>query len=79
MPPVRLHSKTWNNLYLIVKHISVHIYTVVWSRDKVKDEMGKGCSTKVGGRGMHVGYCWEIHKEGDHQENKDVGGWTVLK
>jgi hypothetical protein len=30
-------------------------------------------------RGMHVGYWWEIQKEGDHWEDQDVGGWTILK
>jgi hypothetical protein len=28
---------------------------------------------------MHVGYWWEIQKERDHWEDKDVGGWTILK
>jgi hypothetical protein len=28
---------------------------------------------------MHIGYWWEIHKERDHWEVQDVGGWTVLK
>jgi hypothetical protein len=22
---------------------------------------------------------WEIHKERDHWEDQDVGGWTILK
>jgi hypothetical protein len=28
---------------------------------------------------MHVGYWWESQKERDHGEDKDVGGWTILK
>jgi hypothetical protein len=28
---------------------------------------------------MHVGYWWESRKEGDHWEDQDVGGWTILK
>jgi hypothetical protein len=28
---------------------------------------------------MHIGYWWEIQKEGDHWEDQDVGGWTILK
>jgi hypothetical protein len=29
--------------------------------------------------GMHKGYWWECQKEGDHSEDQDVGGWTILK
>jgi hypothetical protein len=28
---------------------------------------------------MHIGYWWEIQKERDHWEDKDVGVWTILK
>jgi hypothetical protein len=28
---------------------------------------------------MRVGYWWESQKERDHEEDKDVGGWTILK
>jgi hypothetical protein len=35
------------------------------------------CSTNGGG--MHIGYLWECQKEGDHWEDQDVGGWTILK
>jgi hypothetical protein len=28
---------------------------------------------------MHIGYWWESQKERDHQEDQDVGGWTILK
>jgi hypothetical protein len=30
-------------------------------------------------RGMHIGYWWESQKERDHWEDRDVGGWTILK
>jgi hypothetical protein len=30
-------------------------------------------------RGMHMAYWWESRKEGDHWEDQDVGGWTILK
>jgi hypothetical protein len=40
--------------------------------------MGKACSTNGGG-GMHVGYCWESRKEGDHWEDQDVGGCTIYR
>jgi hypothetical protein len=26
-----------------------------------------------------MGYWWESQKETDHWEEKDVGGWTILK
>jgi hypothetical protein len=28
---------------------------------------------------MHIGYWWESQKVRNHQVNKDVGGWTILK
>jgi hypothetical protein len=28
---------------------------------------------------MHIGYWWEIQKDEDHQEDQDVGVWTILK
>jgi hypothetical protein len=27
---------------------------------------------------MHIGYWWERQKEGNHWEDQDVGGWTIL-
>jgi hypothetical protein len=30
------------------------------------EQMSRACSTIEGRRGMHIGYCWEIQKEGDH-------------
>jgi hypothetical protein len=33
----------------------------------------------MGKRGMHIGYYWEIQKDRDHYEDKDVGRWIVLK
>jgi hypothetical protein len=32
-----------------------------------------------GRKGMHIGYWWECQKERDHWEDRDVGGWTILK
>jgi hypothetical protein len=29
--------------------------------------------------GMHIGHWWESRKEGNHWEDQDVGGWTILK
>jgi hypothetical protein len=28
---------------------------------------------------MHIKYWWESKKERDHWEDRDVGGWTILK
>jgi hypothetical protein len=33
----------------------------------------------VGRTGMHMGYWWESHTAGDHYEDKDVGGRTILR
>jgi hypothetical protein len=33
----------------------------------------------MGRRGMHIGIRWESHKERDHWEKQDVGGWKILK
>jgi hypothetical protein len=42
--------------------------------DEVKeDEMGQECST------LHLKYLWEIQKERDHQEDKDMDGLIILK
>jgi hypothetical protein len=27
----------------------------------------------------NIGYWWQSQKEGDHWEDQDVGGWTILK
>jgi hypothetical protein len=34
---------------------------------------------RMGRRGMHIGYWWEIQKERDQWEDQDVGGWIILK
>jgi hypothetical protein len=38
-----------------------------------------GHVARMGRRGMHIGYWWEIQKERDHWEDQDVDGWTILK
>jgi hypothetical protein len=38
-----------------------------------------GRIARMGRRGTHIGYWWEIQKGRDHWENQDVGGWTILK
>jgi hypothetical protein len=37
----------------------------------MQHELGRG--------GMHIGYWWEIQKEGVHWEDQDLDGWTILK
>jgi hypothetical protein len=29
--------------------------------------------------GMHVGYSWEFQRDRDHDEDKNVGKWIILK
>jgi hypothetical protein len=33
----------------------------------------------MNGGGVQIGYWWESQKERDHQEDRDVGGWTLIK
>jgi hypothetical protein len=38
-----------------------------------------GHVAQTGEKGLRVGYCWESQKEREHQEEKVVGGWIILK
>jgi hypothetical protein len=38
-----------------------------------------GHVAQMGRRGTFIGYRWESHRERDHYENKNVGGWIILK
>jgi hypothetical protein len=38
-----------------------------------------GHVARMGRRGMHIGYWWEIQMEREHWEDQDIGGWTVIK
>jgi hypothetical protein len=42
-------------------------------KQKFTDQISRGT------RGMHIGYRWASQKERAHQEDQDVGGWTILK
>jgi hypothetical protein len=33
----------------------------------------------MGRPGIYIGYWWESQKERFYWEDKDVGGWTILK
>jgi hypothetical protein len=54
---------------------SPSIFTMIKSRRM----RWAGHAARMGRRGMHVRFCWENQKEGDHWEDQDVGGWTILK
>jgi hypothetical protein len=38
-----------------------------------------GHVARMGRRGIHTGYWWEIQKERNEREDQDVGAWTILK
>jgi hypothetical protein len=40
--------------------------------------MDPACSTDEGEE-EYIGFWLESHKERDHQEDQDIGGWTILK
>jgi hypothetical protein len=37
-----------------------------------------GHVTRMGRRGIHIGYLWKIQKERDHCEKQDIGGRITL-
>jgi hypothetical protein len=37
-----------------------------------------GHVARMGKREMHTGYWWEIQRERDHSEDKDVSRWIIL-
>jgi hypothetical protein len=56
-----MHNKKIHDLYSSPSIIINHQYE--------EDEMDRVCSMN-GGRGMHIGYCWE--RERDHWEDQDI-------
>jgi hypothetical protein len=66
----KLHNEELHNLYA-----SPSIVRMIQSR-MMRLAMHV---SRMGRRGMHIGYWWEIQKEIYHWEDQDVGGWTILK
>jgi hypothetical protein len=65
-----LHNEELHNLYSSARIIRM-----------IKSTMMRraGHVARMGRIGMHIGYWWESQKERDHEEDQDVGGWTILK
>jgi hypothetical protein len=66
----KLHNEELHNLYS-----SPSIIRIIKSRRM----RWAGQVARMGKRGMHIGYWWEIQKERVHWEDQDVDGWTILK
>jgi hypothetical protein len=66
----KLHNEELHNLYF-----SPSIIRMIES----KRMRCAGHIARMGRRGMHIRYWWEIRKEGDLWEDQDVGGCTILK
>jgi hypothetical protein len=49
-----------------------------WNDQVKENEMGRLYS-KNGENMMHIGYWWESQKERNHQEDQNVGRWTILR
>jgi hypothetical protein len=61
----KLHSEELHNLYS-----SASIIRMIKSR-RMRWTVH---IARMWRRGVHIGYWWEIQKEGDHWEDQDVGG-----
>jgi hypothetical protein len=66
----KLYNEELHNLYS-----SPSIITMIKSRRM----RWAGHVARIGRRGIHIGYWWEIQKGRDHWEDQDVDGWTILK
>jgi hypothetical protein len=66
----KLYNEELNNLYYYPSIIRVI---------KSRRMRWAGHAARMRRGGMHIGYWWEIQKEGDHWEDQDVDGWTILK
>jgi hypothetical protein len=66
----KLHNEELHNLYS-----SPSIIRMIKSRRM----RWAGHVARMGQRGMPIEYWWESQKERHHWEDKDVGGWAILK
>jgi hypothetical protein len=66
----KLHNEELHNLYS-----SPSIIRLIKSRRM----RWAGHVARMGRRGMHIGYWWEIQKERDHWEHQDVSGVDNVK
>jgi hypothetical protein len=66
----KLHNEELHNLYS---------YPSINRMIKSGRMRCKGHVAQIGGSGMYIGYQRESQNERDHWEDKDVGGWTILK
>jgi hypothetical protein len=66
----KLHNEKLHDLYSLPS-----IIRMVKSRRMRCEEH----VTHIGKRGMHVGFCWESRKEGDHWKDLNIGGSIILR
>jgi hypothetical protein len=66
----KLHNEELHNLYSSPNLIRMF---------KSRRMRWAGHVAQTGRKGMHIGYWWESQQKGDHYEDQDVGGWTILK
>jgi hypothetical protein len=45
---------------------------------KLRKMRWAGHVARMGGIGTRIDYWWKSQREGDHQEDQDVGGWIIL-
>jgi hypothetical protein len=65
-----MHNEELHNL-----HSSSNIIKMIESRRM----RWAGQVARMGRSGINVGCWWGSQKEGDHQEDQDIGGWKILK
>jgi hypothetical protein len=66
----KLHNEELHNLYS-----SPSIIRMITSRRM----RWAGHVARMGKRNNENRILWESRKEGDHWEDQDIGGWTILK